>query len=238
MTLELNNRHHEIENSSNYRGIDLFNELWRKKEIVRPLLIMVGGYAGTGKSTLIEGLRARIDYLNPYATGFARAAAQCFISKERNPALYESTFKLHSILRGAFSEDEIWSLFLQQRTPVENILCNCASFIASEHQHTAIDGNHISPNLLQRVASSGAEVHPVYLCLKVSDPAKHMEMMQGPTHSRQLSGMDCVTARVIHDRMIAEASHAGFEVFEYNQALEKSLKYIDDMLLRDVLKIQ
>lgn len=217
------------EKAHQYHNIERFNQLWSEKAIVTPLVIMVGGYAGTGKSTLVEDIKKQVNYLSSFATGFARAAAQTFITREQNPALYESTFKLHKLCDDPNNKSQIWTRFIEQRTPIERVLSSCGTFIAGEHQHTVLDGNHVSPSLAEKIASL-CDVIPIDVYLKVTDPSTHLAMMCGPTHSRALSEQDFMTARVLHDGIVLEAEHYNKPVFEWTESIGGTLNVIDKSL--------
>lgn len=217
------------EKAHQYRNIERFNQLWSEKLIVTPLVIMVGGYAGTGKSTLVEYLKKHVNYLSSFATGFARAAAQTFITREQNPALYESTFKLHELCDDPNEKTQIWKRFIEQRTPIENVLSSCGMFIAGEHQNTVIDGNHVSPSLASKIAAQ-CDVIPIDIYLKVTNPSTHFTMMCGPTHSRTLSEQDFNTARILHDGIILEAELYCKPIFEWTDSIDGTLSVIDESL--------
>lgn len=53
--------------------IQLYNDQWIKNTISNPLVIMIGGYAGTGKTTLAKKLLSVFEHAVIVNTGVVRA---------------------------------------------------------------------------------------------------------------------------------------------------------------------
>lgn len=221
-----------------YPAIEQFNLLWREKIITTPLCILVGGYAGTGKSTLIEIIKQHIQYLTAFSTGFARASAQAFVTNKQNPALYQNTFKLHELSEHIRDNKSITELFLEQRQPVNEVIKNVIRFIATEKRHVAIDGNHLSPHLLTRIENDlrTNQLILIDVYLKVTNPEVHKIMLEGPTHNRQLTQQEFATARILHDYMVSEIEMAGKTAFEYDKAESLTLSKINSLLTKIIEK--
>lgn len=213
-----------------YPNIERFNTLWNERRITTPLVIMVGGYAGVGKSTLAYAVGKQVNNISFYATGFARAAAQTFIAPDENAALYKSTFSLHELTYGEVDERKIVELFKRQRDPVTKILVRSINFVAEEHQHTIIDGNHVSPDLSAEISRNNPGIIPIEVYLSVTDPETHRKMMEGPTHSRKISDVDFETARILHDFIVSEARENEKSVLEYSAGIRGTLVMIDKRL--------
>ena len=223
-----------VSKTRKYRNIEKFNKLWREKRIRTPLLVFIGGYAGVGKSTVANVIAKNIPHVSFYPTGFARASAQTFTKKKDNPALYMNTFRLHEFINKNLNKSEFKRecvrLFKNQRDAVTSVLTNCVKFIASEHQNTIIDGNHVCPNLVDKINKDNPGVILFEFYLKVSDPKVHFQMMQGPTHSRVLTEKDFENARILHDFLVGEAEGKGRMVYEYDVASDEILGSLDSML--------
>ncbi len=81
-----------------YKHIQKYNKLWEKAQISCPVVVMIGGYAGTGKSTLAQIISRALNYLNIIPTGILRALVKDYISAQDNPALYYHTYDLHQLI--------------------------------------------------------------------------------------------------------------------------------------------
>lgn len=217
-------------NNHQYQYITRFNQLWKDKKITKPLVILVGGYAGVGKSTLACAVSKFVNDFGFFATGFARAAAQTFISIEQNPALYKSTFKLHELLKKNEDENQVIELFKQQRAPITETLVKSLNFIANEKQHTIIDGNHVSPDLSRHIKNNNPGIIPIEVYLSVTDQVVHRQMMQGSTHNRTISDLDFKTARILHDFLVTEAKQNQKHVYEFSEGIVQTIRIIDQEL--------
>lgn len=187
-----------------------FNNLWEQGKVKTPLIILIGGYAGTGKSTLASAIMSKIDHLNSFPTGLIRAALRDYITEESNPYLYTHTYDLHTI------SDNIKDAYLKQCTPILNAINQSIDFANSEKQMYIFDGNHIFPGKMRNYQNV------VEFYLKVSDPDQHKKMMSGPTHNRIITREQFKTARELHNYIIEEAEKYNKPVFEYNLVVKES----------------
>ena len=221
-----------------YQHIQKYNQLWEKSQLCWPVVIMIGGYAGTGKSTLAQIISRYLNYLNLIPTGILRALVKDYISAQDNPALYYHTYDLHKLIPQKFSgkaDREVTRLFLNQVKPLARGLTNLINFAASEKQLYLIEGNHIFPGFLPK----NEQVIQIEFYLKVSEPHQHRLMLGGPTHNRVLDDEQFQTGRILHDLIVNEAESQNKYVYEYNQAeglalglIEQTLKsYLDSVQL-------
>jgi len=75
---------------------------WREvEELDLPLVILIGGTTGVGKSTLATQLAARLGIVRVVATDAIREVMRTLFSRELMPTLYTSSFDAGSALREA-----------------------------------------------------------------------------------------------------------------------------------------
>jgi len=212
-----------------YKHIQHYNKLWEKSQLSLPVVVMIGGYAGTGKSTLAKIISRYLNYLNIIPTGILRALVKDYISAQDNPALYYHTYDLHQLIPQKFkgkADREITRLFFKQVKPLSRGLTNLLNFAASEKQHYLIEGNHIFPGFWEK----NEQVIQIEFYLKVSEPEQHRLMLGGPTHNRDLNDEQFQTGRILHDLIVNEAESQKKYVYEYNQAEGLALRLIDETL--------
>ena len=212
-----------------YQHIQHYNKLWEKSQLSLPVVVMIGGYAGTGKSTLAKIISRYLNYLNIIPTGILRALVKDYISAQDNPALYYHTYDLHQLIPQKFkgkADREITRLFFKQVKPLSRGLTNLLNFAASEKQHYLIEGNHIFPGFWEK----NEQVIQIEFYLKVSEPEQHRLMLGGPTHNRDLNDEQFQTGRILHDLIVNEAESQKKYVYEYNQAEGLALRLIDETL--------
>lgn len=206
--------------------------------LATPLIILIGGYAGTGKSTVANNIRQLIPNINVVATGIARSTAQAYLNEEENPYLYAHTYELDTVtvpsgkrmmesLIGRFdkkileiaaqNDDDSLTLkekYLLQINAVQKGLLKAVDFAATECQHWVLDGNHVFPGLTNRDEKAPAVVIAEWY-MKVTDPTVHHKMLGGKTHKRNLTSGQFDNARVLHDFTVQAAELTNKNIFEY-----------------------
>lgn len=192
-----------------------FNQRWLEGKVTTPLVLIIGGAAGVGKSTLAAQLLADIPHATVVSTSTLRAAARVFIAEAENPALYQHTFDLGN------TRD-----FLAQAAPISRIVNQMVAFLESEKQHTAIEGSNLVPGSFQ--AHAGVILVEIYL--KVSDAAQHARMLGGPTHNRQLSAAQIENCRMVQEFVVERAHKLRKPVMEYAEAHERALALIEQAI--------
>src|SRR3989338_750280 len=100
-----------------YPNIQKYKEMWLQGKIDRPLIILIGGCAGTGKSTLAKQLLEQFPFSSILQTAAIRAILRTFISPDKNPFLYVHTYDLPTVDAG----DKAISLYDRYRAQVEPI---------------------------------------------------------------------------------------------------------------------
>lgn len=208
-----------------------FNKLWEQKVIKKPLVILYGGYAGTGKSTTCERIMELIDYTTNLPTGVIRSSIADYLTNKDVELISSHTYQLHNIREyldpnSKQSREEIINRFLKQISPIAKAINSVITFAASEKQHLIIDGNHVFPGLIKE----HPEVHLLEFYNKVTDIDQHYKMLGGPTHSRDLSEDEFKTARILHDFTVDECARYNKTIYEYNISKDMVEKEIDTTL--------
>jgi 2-phosphoglycerate kinase len=208
-----------------YSNIERYNYLWSVGKITKPVVITIGGYAGTGKSTIANIITQKLNFANILPTGIVRSFEKKFTSAQQNPSLFMHTFDLHLISKDE-SDDSIINLFLDQAKPICETINHSIQFISSEKQHYIIDGNHILPKYIHQ----NEDVILIEFYMKVSNPKVHKSMLEGPTHNRNIGEKQFRTSRIIHDYIVKEATQYKKPIFEFSDGPIKALELIDNFL--------
>lgn len=196
----------------------LYNQAWEQKKITTPLVVLIGGYAGTGKSTLGKEIVNLVPNLNNFPTGIIRATLRDYITIQDNPYLYHHTYDLHEM------GGDVKEHFLEQCKPIIGAINQSIDFANSEKQMILFDGNHILPGMMNPKKHKNV----VEIYLKVSDPTIHREMLSGPTHNRDIAEKQFETARILHEYIVQEAEKFKKPLFEFNQWQDGVLQLIED----------
>lgn len=208
-------------------AIAKYKELWESKQITKPLVILLGGYAGTGKSTLAAKLNDLIGHMNVLPTGVVRAAIRDYITEADNPYLYTHTYKLDKLGDQSLPiKERVINNFEAQCAPITKAINKVVEFAQTEKQHYIIDGNHVLAG--EMVSSDSAFVIEMYLT--VSKPKLHKVMIGGPTHNRSLTKSQFANARLITDYINEKAVRHNKPLFEFDQAYEGAVELINSTL--------
>lgn len=124
---------------------------WRKvEELDLPLVILIGGTTGVGKSTIATQLAARLGIVRVVATDAIRAVMRALFSQELMPTLYTSSFDAGSALREArlVADDKVIVGFREQTAAVSVGLRGLLDRAAIEGTSVVIEGAHAVPGFV------------------------------------------------------------------------------------------
>lgn len=206
-----------------YLNIERFNKLWSSAEIRRPIVILIGGYSGTGKSTLAGHIRENIESAQVITTGLVRSILQSLIPCEQNPYIHQHTYNLFQdvkVQRGVVTATDAFNI---QINTLGAAIKKIVEFARSEKQHVIIDGNHVFPGCVD----PQEDMIILEFYLKVTSREAHRRMLAGPTHNREIGDQQFSMARTFHDFLVQEASAKGKEVYEYSDSRARALAKID-----------
>ncbi|MSQ23118.1 MAG: hypothetical protein EXR58_00980 [Chloroflexi bacterium] len=194
-------------------SLSAFNAAWGDSPDLAPLFVVVGGAAGTGKSTVAGELSAQIPGLTVVSTALIRTVLRA--TRSNGLWLDAHTYDLPSV-----------EAFVEQSRPIMAAINELARFARSERQLFAVEGSSLVPGLF----SEPVGVTAIELYLAVSDPDQHRMMLGGPTHARKLSERQFGRCRVLQDFIIAEAAQQSRIVVEFDAGLDVALALVEDRL--------
>jgi 2-phosphoglycerate kinase len=163
-------------------------------------VVLIGGTAGTGKSTLARELAWQMRFDHRLGTGFLREVARSYHSVESAPELYSFTFR---------AEKPIDHLVAQARL-LKPAIDACIARARNEGTSLVIEGNHLIPGMYRDAPAD------LYIVLSAPAAAEHQARLHGQSHvKRRLSESDFANARVIDEYLRAEAVRCGVPVVLY-----------------------
>ena len=173
---------------------------------MQKLIILVGGTAGTGKSTLARELSSRLGIDHRLGTGFIREVLRSETSQGKDPDLFTFTFR---------SENPIKTLIAQARRLRPAVL-SCIRRARKEGTSLIIEGNHLLPELYQDVDVD------LYLVLSAPLLDEHLRRLRGPSHfKRTITADDFKNAVMINEYFRTEARKCSIPFLPYEDNLEK-----------------
>ncbi len=163
-------------------------------------IVLIGGTAGTGKSTLARELAWEMRFDHRLGTGFLREVAKTYHSPETAPDLYSFTFR---------AENPIDHLLAQARL-LEPAIQRCIARARNEGTSLVIEGNHLIPALYRDAAVD------LYIVLAAPPASEHQARLHGESHAkRRLTESDFANVRRIDQYLRAEAAKYGVPLILY-----------------------
>lgn len=212
-----------------------FRRWQRLSRLDSPLIVMLGGAAGTGKSTLATMLAHRLGVTRVSATDVIRQVLRAFFSHEFMPAVHYSSFEAGAAvkLRASSEDDPDLVGFLRQ---AENVTTGVRAIVeraVEERTPMVLEGVHLVPGLVpDRLAERALLVRAV---LTVPDEELHRNHLwaRGAAHGQRPADRyiaNFVTIRKLQSYLVEQAHAAGVPVIA-NEALDRSLAQIMDLVL-------
>jgi 2-phosphoglycerate kinase len=114
-----------------------------------PLVVLIGGATGVGKSTIATQLAARLGIVRLVATDAIREVMRSMLSKELMPTLHTSSFDAASALREPVpGTDKVIAGFREQTAAVGVGLTALLQRAAVEQTSVIIEGAHVVPGYI------------------------------------------------------------------------------------------
>ncbi len=189
------------------------------QDVDLPLIVLVGGATGTGKSTITTEVAHRLGITRVTSTDFVRQTMRAFFSEAFMPTIHYSSFEAGR----AYAETEADAADLNVRGFLEqtrNVLVGMRAVIdraLTEGHSVALEGVHVVPGLVP-AALDGAIV--AQCVIAISDEEEHARHFL--VRDADSEGLRPVAKymrflpdiRRIHDLLIARAKDAGVPVIE------------------------
>jgi 2-phosphoglycerate kinase len=156
-----------------HEGGDAMRQLRRYqllRELDLPLVILVGGATGTGKSTVATEIAYRLGITRVTSTDFIRQTMRAFFSNEFMPTIHYSSFE--TSLARPDADDPLITGFLEQS---RNVLVGVQASIdraLQEGWSMVLEGVHLVPGLLPSIERG---VVLSACVLKIDDEMEHAQ---------------------------------------------------------------
>jgi 2-phosphoglycerate kinase len=162
--------HVGVEIAARYEKLRLF------KRSDRPLVLLVGGSTGSGKSSLATEVAHRLDITRILSTDSIRHVMRSMISERLLPSVHRSSFEAwrDASLVCAPGVDPTLAAFLEQVQHVSVAVEAVLERAVQENLSTILEGVHLVPGLFQRFACE-PRLQFLQLVVHVEDETAHRQ---------------------------------------------------------------
>ena len=152
----------------------------------RPLVLLIGGVPGCGKSTIATELAHRLDIVRTQSTDMLREVMRMMVPKRLVPVLHTSSFVAWQMLPTSDESKEVETepdelLAQGYRSQVELVSVACEGAIQralQERVSLILEGVHVHPSLLQKI-SKRKDAVVVLIMLGILKPSELRSRIKG-----------------------------------------------------------
>lgn len=204
-----------------------------------PLIVLIGGATGTGKSTVATQVAHRLGITRVTSTDVVRQTMRAFFSSEFMPSIHHSSFEAPEREEAEDPEsDPVLAAFLDQ---TRNVLVGVRAVLAralEEGYSLALEGVHLVPGLIPPV--DGAVFCQVLLMIDDEDEhASHFWTRGGEgglrPFDKYLRALPDI--RRVQDYLVARAAKNRVPVIE-NASIDATVDHVIDLVLGEVERVR
>ncbi|MDH3733538.1 MAG: AAA family ATPase [Gemmatimonadota bacterium] len=196
--------------------------VWQDHEASdRPLLVLVGGTVGTGKSTISTELARRLGIVRIQSTDMLREVMRSLVPEQLLPALFQSTYTAWQALPATEQDAEpsdslLADGYLSQSEPVSLAYQAVVQRALKERVSLILEGVHVHPAWLSQIPrETDAIVVPLMLAVLSRKQLRKRIKGRGrraPDRraERYLSNFDAIWQ--LQSFLLSEADHAGIPI--------------------------
>ena len=219
---------------------------WRRFENSgMPLILLIGGTSGSGKSTVSSELAYRLDISRHQSTGMMREIIRSYLSPQMVPTLKFTSYEAWRGLPGSSDgggtaiENPVVNGFLSQFSAMKLALKATIERAIEDRHHLILEGVHVVPTELDLEMKTGeAIVIPIMLASMKKELLRKQLSRRGrekdrhqETHS--LENLDSIWD--LQSWLLDEAEKAGVPVIE-NWYIEDTVRAVLDHVICTLMK--
>ena len=156
----------EVAGGEAMRRLRMYREL---RELDLPIILLVGGATGTGKSTVATEAAYRLGITRVTSTDFVRQTMRAFFSKDFMPSIHYSSFEAGDAVEEPEGDPAVQGFLLQTR----NVLVGVRAALdraLEEGWSMVLEGVHLVPGILRKEIEGALVVECV---LAIDDAEAH-----------------------------------------------------------------
>lgn len=208
-----------------------------------PLIILIGGSTGSGKSTIATQLATRLGITRVVSTDAVREVLRSAFTQEMFPTLYTSSFEADKAIRQPIPHtgDRLIIGFREQARAVAVGAQSLIDRAIAEGTDMIIEGAHLVPGFLEGVDSDEALIVPLLVVVEDEDLHRSHFFLRGRDlgkrgHERYLNSFKKI--RKIQKYMVSSAMMRSVPIVNHYDLDATLSEIIDHVLNRAVHAIE
>ena len=217
---------------------EVLERLEALRELEMPLIVLVGGATGTGKSTVATEVAHRLGITRVTSTDVVRQTMRAFFSREFMPSIHYSSFEAGAAVRVPEDETADPTLlgFLEQ---TRNVLVGVKAVIGraiEEGYSLALEGVHLVPGSISTSIKGAVVCHCLLAIEDDEEHASHFWTRDAASEGlrpfeKYLAALPEI--RRIQDYLVTRAGKAGIQVID-NTSMGAAVDEVIELVLADV----
>jgi 2-phosphoglycerate kinase len=216
------------------------------KHTQRPLILLIGGTTGCGKSTIATEVAHRLNIIRTQSTDMLREVMRMMVPIKLLPELHTSSFNAWRKIPGSADskeppEERMIHGFVHQS---ELVSVPCEAVIQralSEQVSLILEGVHVSPALVKRFRDEKhAVIVPIMLAVLKQDKLKHQLKDRGVTAPERTAQSDYLSnfesIWMLQTHLLSEADNNAIPIItndERDKTTDRVMRSIIEVLQKD-----
>jgi 2-phosphoglycerate kinase len=227
----------EVEGIEAMRRLTSYREL---RELDLPIILLIGGATGTGKSTVATEAAYRLGITRVTSTDFVRQTMRAFFSRDFMPSIHYSSFEAGDALGEPEGDPAIQGFQEQTR----NVLVGVRAALdraLEEGWSMVLEGVHLVPGLIPEESIEGALVVQCVLAIEDEEThASHFTIRDATSGGvrpvdKYMDRFDEI--RRIQRLIVSRARRNGVPVIE-NTSMERAISSVMELVLSGADRLQ
>jgi len=207
------------------RAAGRLNRLREFQALDVPVIVLVGGATGTGKSTVAVEVAHRLGITRVTSTDFIRQTMRAFFSSEFMPAIHTSSFEAGAVVEPDVTGDPVVVGFVEQSRQVCVAVDAALRRALTEGWSMVLEGVHLVPGLVPTQLDGAIVVHVIVAIADEDVHRVHFHVRDAASGgmrpmSKYLDRLDDI--RRIQSYLVSRAERAGVPVVE-NANVERTI---------------